>query len=253
MKWNTAVLGFLCGFAVTLGGHAQEQIADTRSALQKWVETRQMTSKLRADWAAERELLQESIKMFERESKNLDELIAKVDTGNEVARKEQAEQQKLEAEYKIAIERVKSLLDHLEKKTVTLAKTFPPPLAEKLDGFVKRIPEDPAATKLSAGQRMQALVAILAEADKFNGAISVVSELRKNAAGAEVQVRTMYLGLAQAYYADKSGQLAGVGLPSAEGWKWSDEPSLAPAIIKVIAIHESEQPVSFVTLPVKIQ
>lgn len=253
MKRNVIFFVAVCGLMIAGPAVAQEQIADTRIALQKWVETRQMTSKLRADWAAEKELLLESIKMFERESANLDELIAKVDSGNVVARKERDEQQKLKAEYKGAIEKVKEAVAALEKKTLALSKTFPAPLAEKLDSFITRIPEDSANTKLSIGQRVQALVAILAEADKFNSAISVTSELRKNAEGAEIQVRTLYLGLAQAYYTDKSGKLAGVGVPSADGWKWSEEPALAPAITKVIAIYENEQPVSFVTLPVKVQ
>ena len=253
MKRNAIFLALASSLILAGTGLAQEQIGDTRTALQKWVETRQMTSKLRADWAAERELLGESIKMFERESKNLDELIAKVDSGNEVARKEFADQKKLDEEFKAAVEKVKTLVVGLEQKTLTLAKTFPAPLAEKLSDFVKRIPEDPANTKLSVGQRVQVLVAILAEADKFNSAITVTSELRKNSAGTEIQVRTIYLGLAQAFYVDKEGKLAGVGTPSAEGWQWSTEPALAPDITKVLAIYENALPATFVGLPVKIQ
>jgi len=253
MKRNAIILALASSFALVGTGLAQEQIGETRTALQKWVETRQMTSKLRADWAAEKELLSESIKMFERESKNLDELIAKVDSGNEVARKEFADHKKLETEFKGAVEKVKSLVVGLEQKTLTLTKSFPAPLAEKLADFIKRIPEDSANTKLSAGQRVQVLVAILAEADKFNSAITVTSELRKNSAGTEIQVRTIYLGLAQAFYVDKEGKLAGVGTPSSEGWQWSNEPALAPTITKVLAMYENALPATFVGLPVKIQ
>ncbi len=253
MKLNALLLALLGGFLLVANGFSQEPIADTRTTLQKWVETRQMTSKLRADWAADKELLLESIKMFEREAKNLDELIAKVDTGNDVARKERAEQEKLDAEYQAALDKIKSLLGGLEQKALALAKTFPPPLAEKLNVFVKRLAEDPATTKYSAGERVQAIVAVLAEADKFNGAISVTSELRKDAAGTEIQVRVIYLGLAQGYYTDKEGKLAGVGAPSAEGWKWSSEATLAPSINQVIDMYENAKPPAFVTLPAKIQ
>jgi len=253
MKLNASIYALLVGLLVASPAFAQEPIADTRTALQKWVETRQMTSKLRADWAADKELLLESIKMFEREAKNLDELIAKVDTGNDVARKERTEQEKLDAEYQAALDKIRSLLGGLEQKALALAKTFPPPLAEKLNVFVKRLAEDPATTKYSAGERVQAIVAVLAEADKFNGAISVTSELRKDAAGTEIQVRVIYLGLAQGYYTDKEGKLAGVGTPSAEGWKWSSEATLAPSINQVIDMYENAKPPAFVTLPAKIQ
>lgn len=253
MKRNATLLALLAGLLVAGPGFAEEPIKETRTALEKWVETKQMISKQRADWAAEKELLTESIKMFEKESKNLDELIAKVDSGNEVAKKEHAEQTKLDAEYKEAVEKVKTLVTALEKKVVVLAKTFPPPLAEKLEQFVKRIPEDSENTKLSVGQRVQVLVAVLAEADKFNSAVSLISELRKNASGTEIQVRAIYLGLAEAYYVDKEGKLAGVGTPSAEGWQWSNEPALAPDITRVIAMYENAEPAAFVNLPAKVQ
>lgn len=253
MKLNALFFALLGGLLIASPAFAQESIADTRTALQKWVETRQMTSKLRADWAADKELLLESIKMFEREAKNLDELIAKVDTGNGQVAKERAEQEKLEAQYKVTLEKVKALVQELERKTLALAKTFPPPLLEKLDTFVKRIPEDAVASKLTAGQRLQPLVAILSETDKFNGAITVASELRKDEAGNTVQVRTMYLGLSQAYFADKEGKFAGVGTAGADGWKWTNDASLAPVITKAIAVYENEQPAAFVSLPAKIQ
>jgi hypothetical protein len=253
MKQNAIRFALIVGLAAAGTGLAQEQIADTRTTLQKWVETRQLTSKLRSDWAADKELLSESIKMFERESKNLDELIAKVNAGNDQVRKEREEQEKLQAQYQAAIDKVKSLVAGMETKTVALAKSFPPPLTEKLNSFVKRIPEDATSTKLTAGQRLQTVVAIFAEADKFNGAITVTSELRKKDAGNEVQVRAMYLGLAQAYFTDKEGTFAGVGQPSADGWKWSNDPVLAETITKAIAIYENKQPPAFVKLPARIQ
>ena len=253
MKLKLLFRVLLVSGAMIATARAEDSVTDTRVALQKWVETRQMTSKLRADWSADKELLLESIRMFEREAKNLDELIAKVDKGNGQIQTERTEQEKLEAQYKETSAKIKDLITTLEKKTVALVRTFPAPLQEKLDAFVKRIPEDSNASKLSAGQRLQPLVAILAEADKFNGAITVISELRKNEAGNVVQVRTMYLGLAQAYFTDKEGKFAGHGTPSGDGWKWKNDASLAPAIAKVIAVYENQQPPAFITLPVSIQ
>ena len=55
----------------------------------------------------------------------------------------------------------------------------------------------------------------------------MVSELRKNQSGAEVQAQVIYVGLAQAYFVDPSGEFAGVGSPGEDGWKWSIKPELA--------------------------
>ena len=67
---------------------------------------------------------------------------------------------------------------------------------------------------------MQNVVAMLNEADRFNSAITLTVELRKDAEGKERQVQTIYLGLGQAYFADEKGTIAGTGVPGANGWAW---------------------------------
>jgi hypothetical protein len=119
--------------------------------------------------------------------------------------------------------------------------------------LLKRIPSDSAAAKAGPVERMQNVVGILSEVDKFNGAISVVSEIRRNPAGAEVQVETLYIGLGHAFFVDKTGDYAGVGVPAADGWQWTPRSELAGRIQKTIAIYNNSLPAAFVSLPVAIQ
>ncbi|MDP7292202.1 MAG: DUF3450 family protein, partial [Verrucomicrobiota bacterium] len=105
----------------------------------------------------------------------------------------------------------------------------------------------------SAAERMQNVVAMLNEADRFNSAITLAIEVRKDADGKDRQVQALYLGLGQAYYADQGGTFAGTGWGGAEGWDWTVNAALGPAIRKVIDIYENERGAEFVPVPVNIQ
>lgn len=245
------------GLALLAGGWgvgAQEnKLAETRSTLDKWVETRQLIARVRADWQADKETLEQSIKLFESERARSAEAAAQVETGSQQAEKERLEQERLNQQGKAAQEKMKSLVADLEKQTLATVKRLPPPVVEKLQPLLKLIPADPASTKAPLVNRIQYLLGVLNEADKFNQGVSVVSEVRKNPTGAEVQVKTLYLGLAQAWFVDKSGAFAGTGTPGAEGWEWTTQADLGPRINQAIAMYENTQPAAFVALPAQVK
>ncbi len=243
-------------FLAAIGVNAAEEgIGDTRVVLEKWVETRQLISRVKSDWDAERETLQQTVKLYEGDLAKLKELIAGVDTSNKQAARERTEQEKLKVELEAASKKAAEVLATLEGRMRELVKRLPPALLDfpGFSEFIKRLPADSSDTKLSVSQRAQTIVAILSEVDKFNGAITVTPEIRRNPSGAEVQVKTLYLGLAQAWFVDQEGTFAGVGTPGASGWEWTSQPELAAKVAKAIAIYENAQPAAFVGLPVKIQ
>jgi len=244
----TAVL--LCAGASAFG---QVPLSEKRDVVKQWIETRQTLARLQAGWSEERELLKQSIETFDREIKAVDETLTKTGgTRSETSKKKEAadaEIQQLDA----ALAQTKNLVAALEGKLVGLIKALPEPVVNKVQPFINRIPKDPADTKASLPERVQNLVGILNEVDKFNAAVTVESEIRKNPSGAEVQVRTLYLGIAQAYFTDVEGNYAGYGMPTMDGWKWTENKELSPQIRKAIAVYESTAPVQFVELPVKVQ
>ena len=101
--------------------------------------------------------------------------------------------------------------------------------------------------------RYAATVAMLNEADRFNSAITLTVELRKDGEGKDRQVQTIYLGLVQAYFADEKGKIAGTGMPGANGWAWEAKPKLTESIRKVIDIYENRKSAEFVPVPVTIK
>ena len=100
---------------------------------------------------------------------------------------------------------------------------------------------------------MQNVVAVLTDADRFTSANTLAVEVRKDTGGKDRQVQVMYLGLAQAYYADQGGTFAGMGVPGSQGWDWTINAALGQAIRKVIDIYENERGAAFVPVPVTVQ
>ena len=54
-----------------------------------------------------------------------------------------------------------------------------------------------------------------------------------------------------AYYVDDSGNYAGIGVPSAEGWDWPEVAGAGPQIKQLINIYEGLEP-AFVPVPARI-
>ena len=192
---------------------AQSSLTETRTAVEKWVEVRQLISTLETGWQVEKEVLSQSIAAYEREIASTDALIAKVDTGQTQVVKESESTLKEKKTLIQFTDRLKEEMSRLEFRLINLAKLLPLAVVDRISPLLDRIPKTPSETKLSIPTRMQNLLGVINEVDKFNGSVTVVSELRENPSGAEVQAEVIYIGLAQAYFVDPSVEFAGVGIP----------------------------------------
>lgn len=228
-------------------------VSEARGTLARLVETRQMIAKTKADWLADKETLEQSIRLFDRELAEVQEHSAKVETGGGQMEKERAdalaEKEALMAASTISKEQAAKLEEQVRK----LLKLLPSPLLAKVDPLVKRLPDISSETKFSVAERFQTLVGILSEVDKFNGSVTIASEIKRVAGGDELQLNILYLGLAQAYAVDKPGKLAFVGTPGPDGWQWTPKEGIASTVKGAIAMHDNSQPAAFVKLPVEIR
>jgi hypothetical protein len=230
----------------------QSSVVQTKETLSKWVETCQLIARSRSDWEADREVLSQTSKLLEKELAQVEEQFSKTGGGSAQVAKESAELAREKELLMQAQKRVAELLPHLELSMAKLSKSLPSPLLSRVDELIKRLPADPQTTKAPLLHRMQTVVGLLSEIEKFNSTIGVHSEVQKNAQGEEVQVKTIYLGLGQAYWVDKAGR-AGVGAPGEKGWVWTESAGLAERIRQAIAVQESSQPATFVSLPVTVK
>ena len=231
---------------------AQAPLQETRSTLEKWVETRGLISKTGSDWQADKEALQQTIALYERELQSIDSQMTKVSTNNSQVLKEMAEAEASKKTSTAAIEQARQFAVEFEAKLKQFLPLLPAPVQDLVKKDVARMPANPADTKMLAAERVQVCVGILNEIDKFNNAVSLFSEKRKNEKGDEVAVETVYVGLGAAYFVNESNDFAGIGVPGTDGWVWTPKPGLAPTVRQAIKIYRSEHSPAFVRLPVAV-
>src|SRR5881394_2204247 len=82
-------------WAVSVG--AQTPLVEARSVLQTWVEARQSIAKTRSDWQSDKEMLEQTIQLFERELKGVEEQMSKLGTNST-----QVEKERVQAETSLA-------------------------------------------------------------------------------------------------------------------------------------------------------
>ena len=251
-----ALLSASLAFWLTSGSvFAQgSKFEEARTHIEKWVQTRQLIARRNADWRVERESIGQTIGLLQRE---IDLLKGEIDKSEQVDSEADAEKKRITLsleDLKKANKVVDAALWGMERQALTLMALFPDPLKDRTSNVRSRIPlEKKDLRGRSAAERMQNVVAMLNEADRFNSAITLAIEVRKDAEGKDRQVQALYLGLGHAYYADQGGSFAGVGVPGAEGWTWTVNAELGSTIRKVIDIYENERKAEFIAIPVNIQ
>jgi len=247
------LLGLVLGASVsTLNLNAQPNLESTRDVLDQWVQTKQITSKEKSDWRLEKSILADTQKLLSSELKRLE--ISLEDLKNSATAADE-DRSKLTAQKEATAEAsavVEGSIQGLEIQMKRIVKTLPTPLVEKIKPLIRRLPKDSANTKLSLGERVQNIVGILSQADKFNATITQTSESRELDSGKIVEVRTLYWGLAMAYYVDASGAYAGIGHPGEDGWEWPQIEGVGPQIKQLLAVYEGSEGIQFVEVPARI-
>lgn len=237
--------------AAEAAGAASDQY---RAKMEKWVETRQILSEERADWLVERESLEATRDLLRDERKALKEQIESLETTEGGAESERLELAARRDAYRQSAEILEGKVLGLEQQVLALVPKLPEPLQKKLEPILVQIPTNPELAKAGLGQRLVNVLAVIAQAEKWNGTATFVGETRDVGNGQKVAVRTLYWGLAQAVYVDSQGETAGIGRPTAEGWKFVDDPDLADSAKEILDIYEGiVDTIAFVPVPAEIE
>ncbi|MEC7609335.1 MAG: DUF3450 family protein, partial [Verrucomicrobiota bacterium] len=137
----------------------------------------------------------------------------------------------------------------LEDQIRSLIVKLPAPLLEEIQPLLLRLPEPEVDTRMSISQRLLTVVGTLNKIDKFNTGITLTSEIR-TIGDKSLEVKTLYYGLAGAYFASESAGYAGIGTPGEAGWEWVERPEFKKQIINLIDTYEGAREATFVELPV---
>jgi hypothetical protein len=223
-----------------------------RGTLDKWVETQQIISRERKDWQQARELLTSRIQLVKDE---IAQLRLKVDETHKSEQDFQQSRSESVGERDVAKSvsgELAAEAGELEGKVRSLYKAMPESMRDKIQPLYDRMPPDPANAKVTVAERYQNVLGILNEMNRLNGEITVASEIRSLSDGKPSEVKTVYLGLGQAWYLSARGE-AGVGQPGPDGWKWRPAPEVAAEVGRVLEILQNKSSPKFIQLPVTIQ
>jgi len=230
-------------------GDQAAELATTRNAMDRWVETRRLISSTVSEWAEGRQLLEERIAMLDREilaiadrSKEATEEISKTNQQLEGLREDQEE-------LKSAAVNLSALVGGFEARTLSLLQRLPEPLAQRLKPLSQGIPRPGEDSGVGLARRFQNIIGILDAVNKFQREVTSSTEIRQLADGSSSEVTVLYLGISMAYYASADGKLGCYGIPGEAGWIWQEANQEAPAIARAVAIYANSEKASFVLLP----
>jgi hypothetical protein len=232
-----------------------ERVQTARTALTKWVEIRRQISRRRRERIRGRELLNQRIDLVQREIASVRQKVQEAEESIAASSEEWAKLTAENDELKSISATLREMVTALEARALALIARLPQTLreSEQIKRATQAIPDEPAETELSLGQRFGTVVGILSAVNKFNQQITVTSEVRPLADGTSAEVTAVYVGIGQGYYVGANGKVAGIGTATEAGWTWRPANDAADQIARTIAILRNEQPAAFVRMPVEIR
>lgn len=230
----------------------------SRELLGKYYETEKLLGQEQADWRLGKELLANRVELMEAQLK---ELVTK--TAEEKGKITESDTERMtldkqNQELSKSFEQQVKAVEELEERVRKLWVRLPEVLQSKVGGQYERLPKKDTPRpdiKSSVGERFLNALAILNEATKFHGDVMIVNERRKLKSGQELEVETIYFGLAVGYFAgaDLTNPVAGMLLPGEMGWETVEVPEAAVQISDVIAMQKSAKLAGFVPLPIEVR
>ncbi len=245
---------FLLGhFSVSSSRSQESQSAENAQSAEpiqkmtsEWIQAKKLISQEAAAWKSEKATLSDLNAIRTKEIEQLNEFVKAAETRVT----ELSEQRKKSTEEQANVRKWRSEFDAkfttLEASVKVLLSGFPSPLQEKIADASQRIREPEKDRSLQ--DRVRDVLLVLQAAREFDSNFTVVTDIRE-VQGAKREVRVIYMGLSQAWYVDDSGTLSGHGIPTKDGWQWTEDRSIASAVRKVIDIQTGEATAAFVTLP----
>ena len=228
------------------------QIVMMREMLDKWGDLQKALSKEKSEAKEATLILQQRIELLTREFEELKGKKVKGELDITEADKKKAELVDKKSAIVGALSELEKEVPVFEAELRLLQPTLPDPVKEKLAPLFARVPEADKPSKVTLAERYVNVVGILNEASKASQEITVLSEIRTLDDGKPAEVKTLYIGLAQAYFVNATGKKGGVGRPGPQGWVWAQDDSLAADVRLAIGMLQSKSGAKFIRMPVQI-
>lgn len=243
------VSGLLGGWLSLTGASPLEE---TVSTLEEWVETERKITEAKTEWEANKASMENLIEVYEQEIENLEQIIEEAEADTSAAEVRRAELNEQNEAVEQVEKEVRAGIIATEQRLKKLRPLLPAPQQEELRPLFNSLPEDPEKSKLAIGQRIQPLVAILTQVQKFNQAVTVVEGFREFEEGRAIQTEKVFFGLGAAFYVDRANEHAGRAVFGEEGWQWQDDNRLIQPVRDFMEIYQGTQQARYIELPVDV-
>lgn len=228
--------------------------SETRNILQEWVKVKALVSEEREDWAVEKALVADTIDLLGVEKELLAEQIKLRTDAAKASTDQRSELSTRKAVLETEASTLGDTLTTYEADLSDWISQLPQLLQDELSPLIRRLPTAGESNrKVGIGRRLQSVVGILSQVDKFNSSINYSKELRDSSeSGSPRETDTLYFGLAYAIYSDAEGTSAGYGTPTLDGWVWQSTPAEAADIKELIAVYKNEIPATYISIPISV-
>lgn len=230
-----------------------------KESVRTWIELMREIQKEEDSWERDRILLEDQKAALDSEIADLTERVAAAKEAKEGADKEAKEDEQTRDAYLKAKDVLIDQLAGLEKQMVDNLSVFPPPLTEdpRVNELMNQVRSDADrkddAIKEKLTSRLNNILNLLAEAEKWQQTIHLRKEMHTNEDGREYNMQVIYIGLASAYAVNESGDFALVGYPKEDGWNFEARNDLAPDILKMLNVLNGDADAQFIQLPVELK
>ncbi len=229
------------------GLHGAESLESVQESARKWVDLRLETSRLEADWAWQKELLQSMEDTLGLKVRQLEEKEALLQART-ASQSEQVEKSREQAsQLRIELEEVEGHIQVIVEDLQNVRAFLPPSLSNSLELAYTSLNEP----GLSLGEKMQLVVTVLNRCQQFNGMISYREEIVPTQDKEKV-LSVIYWGLSHAYALDRKTGDTFLGKPAEEGWTWIPRPGMKSEVSRLISIFNEEIDPELVKAPVQV-
>ena len=229
------------------------ELTALRDVMDKHVETQKVLSEEKNDWKLGKEILLQRIALVSQELGDLKTKKTESEKSITDSDLKKAELVKNKLALEVSLKQLQDEIVRYEGAIRPLKAWLPPAVLEKVDPLYQRIPEPDTVSKVSLAERYQNVIGILNQVNKSNGEITIVSEIRTLSDAKPAEVKTLYVGLAQGYYVNATGKRGGYGHPTAKGWEWKQDDTIASNIQTAIDTLEAKTKAHFVSVPVQLK
>lgn len=239
----------VASFALALAGAQTDPFEQLQQSAREWARIKDALSQLESNWQWEQEWIKASLAATQAEETRLLATKRRLETA---AAENLSQRDRTESLAEAVDTELSELTERLNRLALTLTQLrpyLPPRLAASLELPYRTLDE----RDRPANERLIAATNIINRALNFNRSITLSEEpISSVEQPRQTLFEVLYWGLSHAYALDRSTGKAYFGHPHAQGWTWSEQPQIAAALRKAIAMQKGELDPAFVNLPARV-